>query len=87
MAQAADLLKPLYDLMAERVRASKVIWTDDTPVPVRDPTLPRTRTGRSWVYVGDDRLPGGGVTPDRQPARAGSAVRGGGEARTSKEPG
>jgi hypothetical protein len=31
MAQAADLLKPLYDLMAERVRASKVIWTDDTP--------------------------------------------------------
>ena len=38
MAQAADLLKPLYDLMAERVRASKVrIWTDDTPVPVRDP--------------------------------------------------
>jgi transposase len=59
MAQAADLLKPLYDLMAERVRASKVIWTDDTPVPVRDPTLPRTRTGRSWVYVGDDRLPGG----------------------------
>jgi transposase len=57
MARAAELLKPLYDLMAERVRSSKVIWTDDTPVPVWDPTLPETRTGRFWVYVGDRRNP------------------------------
>jgi hypothetical protein len=34
-----------------------VIWTDDTTVPVWDPTLPATRTGRFWVYLGDDRNP------------------------------
>lgn len=57
MARVAELLRPLYDLMAERVRASRVIWTDDTPVPVWDPTLPQTRTARFWVYLGDDRNP------------------------------
>jgi transposase len=36
---------------------STVIHTDDTPVPVWDPTLPKTRTGRFWVYVGDVRNP------------------------------
>jgi hypothetical protein len=48
------LLEPLYALMVERVRRSHVIHTDDTPVPVLDPTLGHTRTGRFWVY-GDDR--------------------------------
>ena len=57
MARAADRLVPLYDLMVERVRASKIIWTDDTTVPVWDPTLPATRTGRFWVDLGDDRNP------------------------------
>ncbi|QDV32366.1 IS66 family transposase [Tautonia plasticadhaerens] len=57
MARSADLLAPLYDLMVARVRASKVIWTDDTTVPVWDPTLPKTRTGRFWVYIGDVRSP------------------------------
>ena len=50
---AADRLSPLYELMAERVRASRVIHTDDTPTPVLDRSLPQTRTGRFWVYVGD----------------------------------
>jgi transposase len=36
---------------------STVVHTDDTPVPVWDPTLPQTRTGRFWVYVGDVRHP------------------------------
>ena len=39
--------------MIRRVRGSRIIWTDDTTVPVWDPTLPRTRTGRFWVYLGD----------------------------------
>jgi len=29
------------------------VQTDDTPVPVLDPALLRTRTGRIWTYVGD----------------------------------
>jgi transposase len=39
--------------MIKRVRSSRIIWTDDTTVPVWDPTLPRTRPGRFWVYLGD----------------------------------
>src|SRR5262249_37159385 len=57
MASCAELLRPLYDLMLKRVLLSVVIHTDDTRVPVLDPTLPRTRTGRFWVYVGDARNP------------------------------
>jgi len=53
----ADRLEPLYQSMVERVRMSKVIHTDDTPVPVLDPALPHTRTGRFWVYVGDANHP------------------------------
>jgi transposase len=57
MRQCADLVSPLYELMKEQVLASKAIQTDDTPVPVLDPDLPRTRTGRIWTYVGDDKHP------------------------------
>jgi transposase len=55
MASCAELLTPLYDLMVQRVLLSTVIHTDDTSVPVWDPTLPKTRTGRFWVYIGDVR--------------------------------
>jgi transposase len=55
--QCADLVNPLYELMKQRVLASKAVQTDDTPVPVLDPDLPRTRTGRIWTYVGDDAHP------------------------------
>jgi transposase len=33
----------------------RICWGDDTPVPVLEPGLGRTRTGRLWVYVRDDR--------------------------------
>jgi transposase len=57
MRQCADLVTPLYDLMKERALNSKVVQTDDTPVPVLDPELPHTRTGRIWTYVGDAAHP------------------------------
>ena len=57
MRECADLVSPLYELMKERVLDSKAVQTDDTPVPVLDPDLPRTRTGRIWTYVGDDAHP------------------------------
>jgi transposase len=53
LAQSVELFAPLYTLMTMRVRGSRIIWTDDTTVPVWDPTLPKTRTGRFWVYLGD----------------------------------
>jgi hypothetical protein len=43
--------------MKEQVLESKALQTDDTPVAVLDPALPRTRTGRIWTYVGDDEHP------------------------------
>jgi transposase len=57
LAQSAELFAPLYNLMIKRVRGSRIIWTDDTTVPVWDPTLPKTRTGRFWVYLGDVKNP------------------------------
>jgi transposase len=57
MRQAASLASPLVDLMKQQVLASKAVQTDDTPVPVWDPELPRTRTGRIWTYVGDPEHP------------------------------
>ena len=57
MRQCADLASPVYELMKERLLASKAVQTDDTPVPVLDPDLPRTRTGRIWTYLGYDEHP------------------------------
>ncbi len=57
MAQAGELVSPLYEQMKGRVLSSKAVQTDDTPVPVLDSELPRTRTGRIWTYVGDERNP------------------------------
>ena len=57
MRDGAELVSPLYELMKQRVLGSKALQTDDTPVPVLDPDLPRTRTGRIWTYVGDDEHP------------------------------
>jgi len=57
MRRCAQLASPLFDLMKERVLKSKVMQTDDTPVGVLDPTLPRKRLGRIWTYGGDDHHP------------------------------
>jgi transposase len=57
MRACADLANPLYELMKQQILCSKAIQTDDTPVPVLDPDLPHTRTGRIWTYVGDGEHP------------------------------
>jgi transposase len=53
LRQSAGLLEPLYQRMKAFVLSSKVVGTDDTPVKVLDRTLPHTRKGRFWPYVGD----------------------------------
>jgi len=65
MRQSAELVTPLYELMKQRVLDSKALQTDDTPVPVLDPALPRTRTGRIWTYVGNHPYTVYDYTPDR----------------------
>jgi transposase len=50
-----DLADPLYELMTERVRASHVVATDDTIMPML--SKGKTANARMWVYVGDDANP------------------------------
>lgn len=69
MAGLADLLTPLYDAMKKSVLESKVINTDDTTVKVQDSEkYKKTRTGRLWIYRGDEYHPFNvyDYTPTRQ---------------------
>jgi transposase len=51
----ADLVEPFYELMAEQVRASHVVATDDTIM--RMLSTGKVANARMWVYVGDDAHP------------------------------
>lgn len=53
----ADLIEPLYERMATRVRLSHVVSTDDTPMPMLEPGRGKTRKARMWVYLGDENQP------------------------------
>ena len=48
-------LEALGERLAAHVFASGKLFADDTPIPVLDPGRGRTRTGRLWAYVRDDR--------------------------------
>src|SRR5437773_6936537 len=48
-------LQPLIDALAAEVMASVTLHVDDTPVPVLAPGTGKTKTGRLWTYVRDER--------------------------------
>ncbi len=50
MGASANLLNPLVDLMKVDLLKSKKIHTDDTSVPVLDPSLGQTRRARDLAY-------------------------------------
>src|SRR6266567_3844161 len=52
---ASELLTPLVDEIKKHVLAAAKIHADDTPVPVLAPGNGKTKTGRLWTYVRDDR--------------------------------
>jgi hypothetical protein len=56
------LLRPLSEAIGEHARAGATIHADDTPVPVLDPGRGKTKTGRLWVAVRDER-PWGSTAP------------------------
>ncbi len=60
---AARLLDPLVGALGRYVRAAEKVHADDTPVPVLDPGRGKTKTGRLWTYVRDDRPAGSGDPP------------------------
>jgi transposase len=49
----ADLVKPLFELMVQRVLESGVVGTDDTVMPMLNPGAGKAKKARMWVYVGD----------------------------------
>src|ERR1700726_911525 len=51
----AAALQPLVDALADEVMASDTLHVDDTPVPVLAPGTGKTKTGRLWTYVRDER--------------------------------
>lgn len=59
---ASQLLAPLVEEIRRHVLEASKLHADDTPVPVLAPGLGKTKTGRLWSYVRDDR-PAGDQTP------------------------
>jgi transposase len=56
------LLAPLVEALRRHVMSATKLHADDTPVPVLAPGNGKTKTGRLWTYVRDDR-PAGDETP------------------------
>jgi transposase len=56
------LLEPLVAVLRRHVMSAGKLHADDTPVPVLAPGNGKTKTGRLWTYVRDDR-PWGDQTP------------------------
>jgi len=63
VGKAAWLLRPLADRIASHVMAGSVIHADDTPVPVLAPGNGKTKTGRLWIYLRDERPHAGPAPP------------------------
>ena len=55
MAAAAELARPLWELMRQRILQSRAIHTDDTPVQML--ALGQTKRTYFWVYLGDREHP------------------------------
>lgn len=80
VAGSSQLLRPLVVALQQYVTGGDKVHADDTPVPVLAPGRGKTKTGRLWTYVRDDRAAGidapaavwFGYSPDRKgehPAR------------------
>jgi transposase len=60
---ASRTLEPLVDAIRKYVLAAMKIHADDIPVPVLAPGNGKTKTGRLWTYVRDDRPAGSTEAP------------------------
>lgn len=60
---ASDALAPLVEAIRRYVMSTSKLHADDTPVPVLAPGDGRTKTGRVWTYVRDDRPAGDDTAP------------------------
>src|SRR5829696_5131278 len=62
VGRAAFLLRPIWERLLDRLRASTKLFADETTAPVLDPGRGRTKTGQLFAYARDDR-PWGGTDP------------------------
>jgi transposase len=60
---ASALLQPLVEALRRHVMKAEKLHADDTPVPVLAPGLGKTKLGRLWTYVRDDRPAGDQAPP------------------------
>ncbi|HMA09653.1 MAG TPA: IS66 family transposase [Ramlibacter sp.] len=80
---ASEALAPLVAAVRRYVMSTTKLHADDTPVPVLAPGEGRTKTGRIWTYVRDDRPAGDeaapavwfAYSPDRRSERPQSHLR------------
>ena len=61
VGNVSALLAPLTDALRGHVLAADAVHADDTPLPVLAPGRGKTKTGRLWTYVRDER-PSAGLT-------------------------
>lgn len=59
----SELLAPLQDALRQYVTNPGKLHADDTPVPVLAPGTGKTKLGRLWAYVRDDRPAGDLAAP------------------------
>jgi len=59
---ASRTVEPLVERLRDYVLNATKLHADDTPIPVLAPGTGKTKTGRLWTYVRDDR-PAGSVEP------------------------
>lgn len=62
VASIASLTEPLANAVGQHVRNGETVHADDTPIPVLAPGTGKTKTGRLWVAVRDER-PWGSAAP------------------------
>jgi transposase len=62
VGDCSSLLEPLVETLHRHVMSTGKLHADDTPVPVLAPGNGKTKLGRLWTYVRDDR-PAGDSTP------------------------
>ncbi len=63
VGQTSRLLDPLLEALRRYVFSASKLHGDDTPVPVLAPGNGKTKTGRLWTYVRDDRPAGDSAAP------------------------
>jgi transposase len=63
VGQSSRLLRPLLEALRRYVISAHKLHGDDTPVPVLAPGNGKTKTGRLWTYVRDDRPAGDTSAP------------------------